>query len=49
METGRRLAGRAEVLGGLEEGDIVLVSGITRLSGGEPVNSTIIGESGSWK
>lgn len=49
VETGRRLAGRAEVLGGLEEGDIVLVSGITRLSGGEPVNSTIIGESGSWK
>ncbi len=49
VETGRRLAGRAEVLEGLEEGDIVLVSGITRLSEGEPVNSSVIGESGSWK
>lgn len=49
VETGRRLAGSAEVLGGLEEGDLVLVSGITRLSEGEPVNSSVIGESGSWK
>jgi len=49
VETGRRLAGSAEVLGGLEEGDIILISGITRLSEGEPVNSSIIGESGSWK
>jgi len=46
---GNRLGGRAEVLSGIEEDDLVLISGITRLSEGDLIDSTIIGESGSWK
>jgi len=49
VRIGRRLGGRAEVLTGVDTGDKVLLSGITRLSAGDQIDSTVIGSSGSWK
>jgi membrane fusion protein, multidrug efflux system len=46
---GRRLGGRAEVLEGLEEGDIVVLSGTTRLSEGAALKTTVIGNSSDWR
>lgn len=39
IRIGRRLGGTAEVLSGLEEGDLVIVSGTTRLSDGATIAS----------
>lgn len=38
VRIGRRLGGTAEVLSGLEAGDLVIVSGTTRLSDGAPID-----------
>ena len=46
---GRRLGGRAEVLEGLSEGDIVVLSGTTRLSEGAGLKTTVVGDSGNWR
>jgi RND family efflux transporter MFP subunit len=49
VETGRSLGNRRVVLSGLEEGERVIMSGTSLLSDGDPVISTIIGESGEWE
>jgi len=49
VKIGRRLGNRAEVLSGIRTGEKILVSGLNRLSNGDSVTSTVIGESGSWR
>lgn len=49
VKLGRRVGNRIEILDGLEAGELLIVSGITSLSDGDPVGPTTIGESGSWK
>lgn len=49
ISLGRRVGNRIEVLQGLQAGDLLIISGITSLSGGDPVATTRIGESGSWQ
>lgn len=47
IRTGRRVGNRLEVLSGLEEGDQLIISGITRLSPGRKVVPTTVGKTGS--
>jgi len=49
VRVGRRIGNIAEILDGLEEGEILIISGLTALRRGEPVAATIVGESGSWQ
>lgn len=48
-QVGRRIGNIAEILDGLEEGEILIISGLTALRRGDPVQTTVIGESGSWQ
>ena len=47
IQAGRRIGTRIEGLEGLQAGDILIISGITSLSEGDPIAPTIVGESGS--
>ena len=47
VELGRRLGNKTELISGIEEGDTVILTGISGLSDGDPVEVTIVGESGS--
>jgi len=49
ISLGRRVGSRIEVLQGLQAGDLLITSGITSLSEGDPVAATIVGKSGSWQ
>lgn len=46
---GRRVGTRVEALSGLAEGELVVISGLTRLRAGSPVSSTVAGDSASWE
>jgi hypothetical protein len=46
---GRRIGNIAEILSGLEEGETLIISGLTALRRGAPVQASVIGESGSWQ
>ncbi|MFQ3620001.1 MAG: efflux RND transporter periplasmic adaptor subunit [Spirochaetales bacterium] len=46
---GRRFGSRVEVLSGITEGEIVLISGISRLRPGSPIAPTIMGDSLRWE
>jgi multidrug efflux pump subunit AcrA (membrane-fusion protein) len=46
LQTGETLGSRTAVRSGLSEGDVVIVSALSRLSDGDAVRSTVIGESG---
>ncbi len=48
VATGRVLGNRTIALEGLEEGETVIISGLSRLYDGAPVELTVAGESGSW-
>jgi membrane fusion protein (multidrug efflux system) len=47
VELGRRLGNRTELISGVEAGEIVILTGISGLSDGDPVEVTVVGESGS--
>jgi len=49
VQVGRRIGNIAEILDGLEEGEILIISGLTALRRGDPVQPSLIGESGSWQ
>jgi membrane fusion protein (multidrug efflux system) len=49
VQVGRRIGNVAEILDGLETGETLIISGLTALRRGDPVQATIIGESGSWQ
>jgi membrane fusion protein (multidrug efflux system) len=49
VQIGRRIGNIAEVLEGLEEGETLIISGLTALRRGDPVQPSVIGESGSWQ
>jgi membrane fusion protein (multidrug efflux system) len=49
VETGRGEGNLTIVRSGLSAGDTVVLSGISGLSEGDPVNPTIVGESGEWR
>jgi membrane fusion protein (multidrug efflux system) len=49
VQIGRRIGNIAEVLEGLEEGETLIISGLTSLRRGDPVQPSVIGESGSWQ
>jgi len=46
---GSRQGTKVEVLQGLSEGDLVLVSGMSKLKNGSPVNPTVVGDSLKWE
>jgi membrane fusion protein (multidrug efflux system) len=46
LQTGETLGARTAVRSGLSEGDVVIVSALSRISDGDAVRSTVIGESG---
>jgi membrane fusion protein (multidrug efflux system) len=46
ITTGSRLGDRVEVISGLEDGEILLTSGLASLTPGIPVTVTVVGESG---
>lgn len=46
---GRRVGTRVEALSGLAEGELVVISGLTRLRAGSPVIATVAGDSASWE
>lgn len=49
VRVGRRIGNIAEILDGLEGGETLIISGLTVLRRGDPVQTTVIGESGSWQ
>jgi membrane fusion protein (multidrug efflux system) len=49
VQVGRRIGNIAEILDGLEDGEALIISGLSALRRGDPVQPTIIGESGSWQ
>ncbi|MBN2551599.1 MAG: efflux RND transporter periplasmic adaptor subunit [Spirochaetales bacterium] len=49
VQIGRRIGNIAEVLEGLEEGETLIISGLTALRRGAPVQPSLIGDSGSWQ
>jgi membrane fusion protein (multidrug efflux system) len=49
VQVGRRIGNIAEILDGLTEEEILIISGLTALRRGDPVKPTVIGESGSWQ
>jgi membrane fusion protein (multidrug efflux system) len=49
VRVGRRIGNIAEILDGLEGGETLIISGLTALRRGDPVQTTVIGESGSWQ
>ncbi len=49
VQVGRRIGNITEILDGLEEGQTLVISGLTALRRGDPVQPTVIGESGSWQ
>jgi membrane fusion protein (multidrug efflux system) len=49
VRVGRRIGNIAEILEGLEEEETLIISGLTALRRGDPVQPEIIGESGSWQ
>jgi membrane fusion protein (multidrug efflux system) len=49
VQVGRRIGNIAEILEGLEEGETLIISGLTALRRGDPVQPSVIGESGSWQ
>jgi RND family efflux transporter MFP subunit len=49
IRQGRQAGNRIEILEGISNGDIVIVSGLTSLAKGDDVLVSIIGESGSWE
>jgi membrane fusion protein (multidrug efflux system) len=49
VQVGRRIGNVAEILDGLEEGETLIISGLTALRRGTPVQPSLIGESGSWQ
>ncbi len=46
---GNRQGTRVEVLQGLTEGELVLISGMSRLKNGSPVNPNVVGDSLKWE
>jgi len=46
---GRQQGNRLEILGGLDDGETLILSGLTSLKQGSKVNPDIVGESGSWQ
>lgn len=46
---GRRSGVRVELLSGLAEGEVLLISALTRLRAGTPVSTTMVGDSASWE
>jgi len=49
VQVGRRIGNIAEILDGLEEGETLIISGLTALRRGDPVQASVVGESGSWQ
>jgi len=49
VQVGRRIGNIAEILDGLQEGETLIISGLTALRRGDPVEPSVIGESGSWQ
>jgi membrane fusion protein (multidrug efflux system) len=49
VRIGRRIGNIAEVLEGLQGGETLIISGLTALRRGDPVQPSVIGESGSWQ
>ena len=49
ISLGRRVGNRIEVLQGLQAGDLLIISGITNLSDGDPIAATKVGDSRSWQ
>ncbi len=49
VQVGRRIGNIAEILEGLKEGETLIISGLTALRRGDPVQTKVIGESGSWQ
>jgi len=49
VETGRIEGNLAAIRAGLEGGETLIISGLSGLSEEDPVNPTVIGESGDWK
>jgi RND family efflux transporter MFP subunit len=49
VETGAGVGNRTEIISGLEEGEILIITGLTTLADGEEVVPTIRGESGTWR
>jgi RND family efflux transporter MFP subunit len=49
VQVGRRIGNIAEILEGLEDGETLIISGLTALRRGDPVQPSLIGESGSWQ
>jgi len=49
VETGAGVGNRTEIISGLQEGDVLIITGLTTLADGEEVVPTIRGESGTWR
>ncbi|MCF7929291.1 MAG: efflux RND transporter periplasmic adaptor subunit [Spirochaetales bacterium] len=49
IRIGRSIGNKTEVKSGLSEGQVLIISALTNLSPGDPVDSTLIGKSGNWK
>jgi membrane fusion protein (multidrug efflux system) len=49
VQVGRRIGNIAEILNGLEAGETLVISGLTALRRGDPIEPTVVGESGSWQ
>jgi multidrug efflux pump subunit AcrA (membrane-fusion protein) len=49
VRTGRRIGNVTEILDGLRGGEIVIITGLGALRKGDPVNPTVVGESGTWQ
>ncbi len=49
VETGKRFGSRLIITGGLEDGEILITSGLNSLGNGDSVKSLITGKSGDWK
>lgn len=49
VQVGRRIGNMAEILDGLQEGETLIISGLTALRRGDPVEPSVIGESGTWQ
>lgn len=49
VETGSGVGNRTEILSGLEEDEVLIITGLSTLADGEAVVPTVKGESGSWR
>jgi membrane fusion protein (multidrug efflux system) len=49
VQVGRRLGNLAEIVEGLSGGEVLVISGLGNLRQGDPVNPTVVGESGTWQ